>query len=324
MSVAGAAGLSRRLGAAAAGLGLLAAGCASGGPADRGSRPAAVDLERRVGGPVVVAAAGDIADCAGAGCASARTARRVARIDADLVLTLGDNQYPRGGYRDFMAEYDRTWGRFRSLTSPVPGNHEYLRPAARGYFRYFGARAGGRDRGYYSQDVGSWHLVALNSGNGSCRPVRCGRDSAQVRWLRRDLRRADARCLLGYWHHPPWSGGQHGNNGRVRVLWRVLARHGADLVLNGHDHDYERFARRNASGAAAPDGVRQFVVGTGGAELRPFGAPPGALVERRIAGRHGVLRLALGDDSYRWRYLPGRGAALDAGGPVGCGPAARH
>ena len=206
----------------------------------------------------------------------------------------------------------------------MPGNHEYLRPGARGYFRYFGGRAGDPDRGYYSQDVGGWHLVALNSGNGRCRPVQCDRDSAQVRWLRRDLRRADSRCVLGYWHHPPWSGGQHGDNGRVRVLWRVLARHGADLVLNGHDHDYERFAPRGASGAAAPDGVRQFVVGTGGAELRPFGDPPGALVERRIAGRHGVLRLALGDSGYRWRYLTARGAVLDTGGPVGCGPAARH
>ena len=198
------------------------------------------------------------------------------------------------------------------------GNHEYHTPRARGYFRYFGRKAGNPNKGYYSFNERRWHLIALNTGNGSCRPVRCGRDSAQVRWLRRDLRRDDRKCVLAYWHHPPWSTGQHGNNRRVRTLWRVVARHGADVVLTGHDHSYERFARRGAGGGAARNGVRQFVVGTGGSDLEGFDRRPSRLTQKRIGNRHGVLELRLRKNAYEWRFRTAAGRVRDSGRTASC------
>jgi len=269
-------------------------------------------------GRVVVVAAGDISDCAPPRCPAARTARRVEAIDPTRVLTVGDNQYERGAVREFVAAYGRTWGRFPRRTRPVPGNHEYLTAGARGYFRYFGRRAHRRSNGYYSFDVGAWHVVALNSSNG-CRTVRCGASSRQVNWLRRDLDRHAGRCVLAYWHHPPWSSGAHGGTPAVQPMWRVLARNGGDVVVNGHDHDYERFAPRGADGSAAARGMRQFVVGTGGAELRSFSSPHGRLSRKRIAHRNGVLRLALGRRSFGFRFVTAAGRVLDRGGPIGCG-----
>ena len=275
------------------------------------------DTDRRRG-PVVVAAAGDISDCRPPDCTAARTASRVLQIDPDVALTLGDSQYESGSYQEFMAQYDRTWGRFKGRTRPSVGNHEYGTPDASGYFRYFGQNAGNPDKGYYSFNRKRWHLVALNTSDGSCRRVACGPESAQVRWLRRDLRQDERECVLAYWHHPPWSTGDHGDNGRVRTLWQVLARRGADVVLNGHDHSYERFARRGADGSASRTGVRQFVVGTGGRELYGFDRPPGALTKKRIGNRHGVLELLLRQNAYGWRFRSAAGPVQDSGGPVSC------
>ncbi len=274
------------------------------------------DTDRRRG-PVVVAAAGDISDCRPLDCDATRTASRVLQIDPAVALTLGDNQYESGTYQEFMAQYDRTWGRFKGRTRPAVGNHEYETPGASGYFRYFGRKAGNPNKGYYSFNEERWHLVALNTGR-LCRPVRCGPDSAQVRWLRRDLRQDDRKCVLAYWHHPPWSTGYHGNNSRVRTLWQTLARRGADVVLNGHDHSYERFARRGAGGGAARNGVRQFVVGTGGRALYGFESPPDRLTQKRIGNRHGVLELLLRQNAYGWRFRSAAGPVLDSGGPVSC------
>ena len=210
------------------------------------------------GAQVRTVAAGDIA-CANSPCQGQRaTARLVRGIDPDAVLALGDLQYERGGLRDFRRSYDPTWGTFRSRTYPVPGNHEYLTPAANGFFRYFHARLSNQ-RGWYSFVLGMWHLVALNSRMG-LRP-----SSNQLSWLRRDLRRDHHRCELAYFHHPRWSSGTtHGNDAAMGAFWRVLFRHGVDVVLNGHEHNYERFAKLKPSGSRSPRGIREFVVGAGG------------------------------------------------------------
>ena len=266
----------------------------------------------------MVAAAGDISDCTPPDCAAARTAARVLSIDPDVALTLGDNQYESGTYEEFTEQYERTWGRFKGRTRPSVGNHEYETPGASGYFRYFDRLAGNPDKGYYSFNKRRWHLVALNTSDGPCGPVAYGPNSAQVRWLRRDLRRDDRKCILAYWHHPPWSTGYHGNHPRVRTMWQVLARRGADVVLTGHDHSYERFARRGAGGSASRNGVRQFVVGTGGRGLYGFDDPPSPLTQKRIGDRHGVLELLLRQTAYGWRFRSAAGPVLDSGGPVSC------
>ncbi len=268
--------------------------------------------------PLIVVAAGDISDCAPPRCPAARTAKRVRAMDPARVLTLGDNQYERGTRAEFSTEYDKTWGRFRGRTRPAPGNHEYLTDGAAGYLHYFGKRAHrGRD-GYYSFTKRRWHVVALNSSDGACREVRCGPKSAQVRWLRRDLHGNRRRCTLAYWHHPSWSSGSHGDNTSVRAMWRVLARRGADVVLNGHDHSYERFAPRGADGSAAARGIRQFTVGTGGADLSPISKPYDRLSRKRIDHRNGVLRLALRPRSYNFWFVTAAGTVLDRGGPLRC------
>lgn len=268
--------------------------------------------------PVIVVAAGDIADCAPPNCPPARTAGRVRAIAPAWVLTLGDNQYQRGTLAEFNAEYDKTWGRFARRTRPSPGNHEYLTKGADGYFDYFGKRAHRKHGGYYSQRAGGWQVVTLNSSDGDCTQVRCGPKSAQVRWLRRTLADSSRTCTLAYWHHPPWSSGMHGGNRAVRVIWRVLARNGADVVLNGHDHNYERFAPRGADGSADARGIRQFVVGTGGGGLRAVSKPYTRLSRKRIDHRYGVLRLALRPSSYGFRFVTAAGKVLDGGGPFGC------
>jgi acid phosphatase type 7 len=249
-----------------------------------------------------VTAAGDIA-CPRHPCRPQRqTARIIRREHPRAVLPLGDTQYTRGSLRDYRHSYDPTWGRFRRKTYPVPGNHEYETPRARGYFRYFGSRAH-RPRGYYSFTLGEWHLIALNSHR------KIGR---QVRWLRKDLRRDRHRCELAYWHTPRWSSGrEHGGSTAIARWWRVLYRRGADVVLNGHEHHYERFAKLSPRGRTQENGVRQFVVGTGGYYLYGFrGSARGS--QRRIVA-HGVLSLRLGASRYGWRFIKTGGGVGDRG-----------
>jgi acid phosphatase type 7 len=259
-----------------------------------------------VAGSVVVAA-GDIA-CEGDPCPpQRRTARLIRRIDPTAVLTLGDNQYPSGALHDFRSSYDPTWGRFRGRTYPSPGNHEYGTPGAAGYFAYFGRRAHPRTNGTYSFNLGRWHFVSINSGRGHV-------TSRQLRWLRRDLVRDRRRCELAYWHHPRWSSGrEHGSDPAMAPLWRVLFRAGVDVVLNGHEHNYERFARLSPRGVRAPRrGIRQFVAGTGGADLYRLGAGIRGS-QRRIDDRWGVLRLAMRARGYRWAFVGIGGIRLDRG-----------
>lgn len=206
----------------------------------------------------MVAAAGDIA-CSSSGAdrgGSGTTDRCRQRAVSDLlagtglkaVLPLGDNQYERGSLQDYRRFFDASWGRVIEITHPVPGNHEYGTPGAAGYYAYFGGRAGPVGRGYYSYDVGTWHLIALNSecshGGG------CGTGSAQERWLRADLAAHRRTCTLAYWHRPRFSSGVHGSDPSYRVFWQDLYAAGADVVLAGHDHDYERFAPQNPDGRA--------------------------------------------------------------------------
>jgi hypothetical protein len=289
-----------------------------------GPRPPAPPVPGPSGTDPVIAAAGDIACDPGAGnfkgglgdgnsCAQKATSDLLVGTGLSAVLPLGDIQYEDGAYSKFLASYDPTWGRVKSITRPAVGNHEYLTKNAAGYFQYFGAAAGDPTKGYYSYDVGTWHLIALNS---NC-PFAggCGAGSPQEQWLRQDLASHRNLCTLAYWHHPRFSSGQHGNRPDYDALWRALYAGGADVVLNGHDHDYERFAPQNPDQAADPAyGIRAFVVGSGGRNhYRFIQTQPNS--EVRDMTTYGVLRLTLHPAAYDWQFVPaaGGGAFTDAG-----------
>jgi hypothetical protein len=228
-------------------------------------------------------------------------------------LPLGDNQYEDGTLAKFRASYEPSFGRLKAITHPVVGNHEYLTPGAVGHFDYFGASAGERGNGWYSFDVGDWHLIALNS---TCGKVGgCGPDSPQGRWLKADLAAHPNSCTLAYWHHPRFSSGKHGSSESMAPVWQLLHAGGAEIVLNGHDHVYERFAPQDPHGVPdASRGIRQFTVGTGGKNHYAFTKPAGiANSEVRNADTFGVLELTLGQGIYHWRFLPSSGTFTDSG-----------
>jgi len=236
------------------------------------------------------------------GCRHKLTSDLVISLHPDAVMPLGDNQYQRGTYNGFKLSYGPTWGRFVDITHPVIGNHEYLTAGGSGYFKYFGVLAGDPAKGYYSFDLASWHIIVLNS---QCRYVRggCGYGSEQERWLRADLAAHPSRCTLAAWHEPRWSSGDHHSNKAFDAFWRDLSAARVELVLSGHDHDYERFARLDARGHRnTSSGVRQFVVGTGGVGLRKFeGFAPGSEVRQNTS--FGVLALTLAPTGYAWRFV---------------------
>ncbi|MGQ0609194.1 MAG: phytase [Chloroflexota bacterium] len=277
-------------------------------------------------GDPVIAVAGDIACDPGApafngGAGTATECRQQATSDLLVgrgltsVLIPGDIQYGDGAYAKFLRSYDLSWGRVNGITRPTPGNHEYGTAGAAGYFAYFGAAAGNPSQGWYSFDIGSWHVIALNS---NCNVVGCGAGSAQEQWLRADLAASAADCTLAYWHHPRFSSGTHGGDASVAAFWSALYEHGADVVLNGHDHDYERFAPQAPTGAADPDlGIRQFVIGTGGEGLRPFESIA-ANSEARNATDYGVLDLTLGGSGYAWEFIPVSGDTYTDAGTGTC------
>ena len=261
-------------------------------------RQTPADRARWNAAPVLIAA-GDIADCRSPG--DEATAALI-RTMTGTVATLGDNAY-RGGTRQNFADcYDPTWGTEKARTRPAVGNHEYNVPGARGYFAYFGAAAGDPRAGYYSYDLGAWHIIVLNS---NCDEVGgCEASSPQGRWLRADLAAHPAVCTLAYWHHPLFSSGQeHGGDSRVRPFWQALYNAGADVVLSSHEHNYERFAPQDANGVPeAKRGIRAFVVGTGGAGHYPFGKPL-PTSEARNANTYGVLALTLRPHGYEWEFV---------------------
>jgi acid phosphatase type 7 len=234
------------------------------------------------------------------------------------VLALGDLQYENGSLAKFQQFYTPTWGRVKAITRPAVGNHEYLTPGAAGYYRYFGAAAGNPQKGYYSFNIGSWHLIALNA---NCREVGgCQTGSAQEKWLKADLAKHANFCTLAYWHQPRFSSGPHGNNPDTQAFWQALYQAGAEIILSAHDHSYERFAPQTPKAIADPkSGLRQFVVGTGGRSLYPFlKVQPNSQV--RNDQTYGVLKLVLHPRSYDWQFIPIKGSTFTDKGSSACHP----
>ena len=264
-------------------------------------------------GPSVLVGAGDTS-----GCSHDRDEATAQLLDgiAGTVYTTGDNVYPDGTSAQFTNCYHPTWGRHKSRTRPVSGNHDYNTAGATGYFNYFGAAAGDPNKGYYSYDLGGWHIVVLNS---ECSQVGgCTRSSPQGQWLQSDLAAHPAACTLAIWHKPRYSSGTiHGGNAAVQDFWQLLFEASADVILNGHEHNYERFKKQRPTGVADANGIRQFVVGTGGASLYAFGSPI-ANSEARNDTSHGVLKLTLNAGSYDWDFVPVAGKNYTDSGSDTC------
>ena len=264
--------------------------------------------------PVVVAV-GDIAACNREG--DEATAELLKDIEG-TVLTLGDNVYPDGTAAEFRECYQPSWGEFKGRTKPVPGNHEYHTDGAAGYFSYFGDAAGDPGRGYYSYDLGDWHVVALNS---TCGEIGgCDASSPQGRWLREDLSaNEDKACTLAYFHSPLFAAGSYRPGvGAVKPLWEALYAAGADVVLSSHDHNYQRFAPQDPEGRADPErGIREFVVGTGGYSLYNIDSPIENL-EVYNDEAFGVLKLTLRPSSYDWEFVPVAGKIFTDSGSQRC------
>lgn len=264
--------------------------------------------------PVIVGA-GDIASCSSTG--DEATATLLDDI-AGTVITLGDNAYSNGTATEYTNCYGPSWGRHLARTRPSPGNHEYNTLNATGYYGYFGSAAGDPTKGYYSYDLGAWHIIVLNS-NSSCTTISCAAGSAQETWLRADLAAHTNVCTLAYWHHPRFnSGASHGNNTAVAPFWDALYQYGADVILNGHEHVYERFAPQTPAAVADPAaGIRQFTVGTGGRSHYSFGTiQPNSQV--RDGNTYGVLKLTLHATSYDWQFVPVAGATFTDSGTGSC------
>ena len=266
--------------------------------------------------PVVLVGAGDISRCTNDN--DEATARLLDEV-VGTVFTLGDNVYPNGTHAEFMNCYEPTWGRHKDRTYPSPGSHDYRSSGAAGYYAYFGSAASPLDsdctdhcRGYYSYDLGAWHIVVLNS------EIEMRAGSTQEQWLREDLAENRSTCTLAYWHTPRFSSGRHGNSRRVRALWEALYDHGADVVLNGHDHLYERFAPQSPTGQSEPmRGIRQFTVGTGGTGLYSYTTiQPNS--EVRDNTTWGVLKLTLHPTSYDWEFIPIEGQTFTDAGSADC------
>jgi hypothetical protein len=262
----------------------------------------------------VLVGAGDIASCASSG--DEATAALLDTI-AGTVFTAGDNAYDSGTAAEFARCYDPGWGRHKARTRPAAGNHDYATAGAAGYFGYFGAAAGDPATGYYSYDLGAWHIIVLNS---NCWAIGgCHAGSPQERWLRADLAAHPVACTLAYWHHPRFSSGAvHGSNGELTPIWEALYEANADVVINGHDHGYERFAPQDPRGRPDPErGIREFVVGTGGRSHYAF-ATPLANSEVRNANTFGVLQVTLHPTSYDWQFIPEAGKTFTDSGSTAC------
>ncbi len=255
-------------------------------------------------------AAGDIAGCFWRG--DEATARLLDGMGG-IVAPLGDVVYPHGTDAEFRRCYGPTWGRHLDRTRPAVGNHEYKTKDAAGYFRYFGARAGQAGKGWYSYQHDGWHVVVLNSEE----PLEPG--SEQVRWLEADLKAHPSRCTLAYFHHPRFSSGRHGGKNRVAHAFRVMYDHGVDVVLSGHDHHYERLAPQDPDGRVdRARGIRQFVVGTGGAPSYRLRNKPVANSEALSNNVRGVLRLVFHADGYEWEFVPIPGRRFEDRGRGDC------
>lgn len=277
---------------------------------------------------VVVAAAGDVAcdpddanyhsgNGTSTACRQLYTSNLLVNGDFDAVLALGDLQYNSGSLTDFDEVYDPTWGRVKSITYPVVGNHEYGQSNASGYFQYFGSRAGTAGQGWYSFDLGSWHIVAINS---ECDRIGgCGTGSPEETWLRNDLAAHPAQCTIAMWHKGRYSSGHDGDNTFMQPMWADLYNAGVEILLSGHSHDYERFAPQDASGHLDESrGVRQFIVGTGGAFFTGLGTSIDANSQAHQNDTYGVLQLTLRSGAYDWKFLPEAGKTYSDSGTTSC------
>jgi hypothetical protein len=265
----------------------------------------------------VLVGAGDIAGCSSLAGATA-TAKLIEQIPG-TVFAAGDLAYDRGTAEEFSKCYDTTWGKFKDRTRPTLGNHEYNSPGAMAYFAYWGERAGPRDKGYYSYDLGIWHVVALNTNCYAPGLGGCGAGSEQEKWLKKDLQQHAKSCIVAYGHHALFSSGLlklHAVHPELRDLWRDLYAAHADLMLVGHEHSYERFAPQDPDGHLDPGkGIREIVVGTGGRSHDPLGlATPNS--EQRNADTFGVLKVTLSPAKYTWEFIPvnGEEGFHDSGG----------
>jgi hypothetical protein len=290
----------------------------------------------KAAGDPVIAAAGDIAcdpassafhngDGTSTACRQLYTSDLLVNASLSAVLDLGDNQYYCGGYQAFINSYDISWGRVKDITHPSVGNHEYLtsggtgcttaNAGAAGYFKYFGSAAGSPGQGYYSYDIGTWHLIVLNT---QCSQVGgCSATSPQGQWLASDLAAHPNQCVLAYWHIPLFSSGGRANS-NSKPFWQLLYNANADIVLDGHDHIYERFAPQDPNGNSDPArGIVQFTVGTGGANHTSItSTAKNSLV--RNSNTFGVLMLTLHSDSYDWQFVPEAGKTFTDSGTGYC------
>lgn len=275
-------------------------------------------------GPKVVMVAGDIVcdpalDHPPELCQDAATAALIGAASPDSVITTGDNQYEDGAIAKYRDAYDKTWGRFKAITHPVAGNHEYNTPGGAGFHEYFGAAAGEPGKSYYSTRIGAWQVIVLNS---NCAAVGgCQAGSPQETWLRAELAKGPgAACTLAVWHHPRFSTGVlHNDNAGMQPFWEALYAAGADLVLAGHEHNYERFAPQDPSGAADPaKGIVEIVVGSGGKNHYPFKDDPRPNSVVRNAEAFGVLKLTLRADGYDYEFVPVAGQTFTDKGTGTC------
>jgi hypothetical protein len=279
----------------------------------RGPTPPPPNLPRE---NVTIVAAGDIA-CDPAqnvgqptDCDQAATADLIGQLHPTAVLTLGDNQYENNTLAAYQAVYGPTWGKYKSITFPTIGSHEYLTKGAAGYFAYFGYPA------YYSYNLGDWHIISLDS---ECHFVGgCQAGSAQERWLQANLAAYPRLCTLVTWHEPRWSSGEHQDATQMSAIWADLVAANVDVVLTGHNHDYERFVPLNATGQPDPNGTAEFVVGTGGKNHYGFVAAPlpGEVVRNDTS--FGVIDMTLGPSSYSWRFVPAPGYSFTDSGSASC------
>ncbi len=253
--------------------------------------------------PVVLVGAGDISVCGDLNKGDERTAALLERFPGAAVFTAGDNTTDEGTPNEFIYCYDSTWGKFKDHTRPSPGNHDYSTERGAAYYTYFGRAAGTPGIGFYSYNLGDWHIVALNS---NCNYVGCGPESAQVEWLRNDLEANPQKCTLLYWHHPRWSSGPSGGSDNVVPFWRVAYEMNADVVVNGHDHLFEVFAPQDAEGHRKSSGIRQFTVGTGGDNLYKFGQIQ-QNSEVQYNSTNGIIVFRLYSSHYEWEFVPTSG-----------------
>ncbi len=314
-SPSGGAGGTNSGGAAGAGTG-GSAGAGTGGGAGAGTGGASAS--------VTLVGAGDIASCGALTLLGIDGHQNTAAViqqypSTTPVFTSGDNAYPDGTELNFSLCYDISWGAFKSRTYPTAGNHDYNTKDAEPYFNYFGSRAGQKGKGYYSYDLGDWHIVALNSNCGDLGQAFCDAASAQVAWLKQDLAANKKKCTLAVWHHPVFTSDQAADSASMRPMYQVLYDAGVDLAVVGHSHHYERFPKLDPMGKPDPaKGIRQLVVGTGGAKLRKPDHPTHPQSKLLDYSTHGIIELKLHSAGYSWKFVPVAGSSFTDSGTEAC------